>query len=60
MLGIYVEAFNERYLGLPTAIGRITSGTFEYLSERIRSKLQGGTERLISCAGREVRIKAVA
>jgi hypothetical protein len=27
-LGIMVEAFNERYLGLPTAVGRLTSGTF--------------------------------
>ena len=60
VLNISVEAFNERYLGLPTAVGRITSETFEYLRERIRSKLQGGTERLISCAGREVRLKAVA
>ena len=60
VLSIQVEAFNERYLGLPTASGRITSGTFEYLGERLRSKLQGGAERLISCTGREVRLKAVA
>ena len=60
ILGISVEAFNERYLGLPTATGRITSGTFEHLRERIRSQLQGGIERMISCAGREVRLKSVA
>jgi hypothetical protein len=58
-MGIEVEAFNERYLGLPTAIGRLTSGTFDHLGERIRSKLQGGSERLVSCAGREIFLKAV-
>ena len=58
-LGICVEAFSERYLGLPTAVGRITSGTFDHIGERIRNKLQGGSERMISCAGREVRIKAI-
>ena len=60
VLNIPVEVFSECYLGLLTAVGRITSGTFEFLRERMRSKLQGGVERLISCAGREVRLKAVA
>ena len=32
-LNIQVEAFSERYLGLPTAVGRITSGTFDHISE---------------------------
>lgn len=41
MLGIMVEAFSDRYLGLPTAVGRITSGTFDHISERARSKMQG-------------------
>jgi hypothetical protein len=41
-----VEAFNERYLRLPTAMGRLTSGVFHHLGERICSKLQGGSERL--------------
>ena len=59
-LQISVEAFGERYIGLPKAVGRITGGTFDHIGERIRSKLQGGVERLISCTGREVRIKAVA
>uniref|UniRef100_A0A8R7Q7Q2 Reverse transcriptase domain-containing protein n=1 Tax=Triticum urartu TaxID=4572 RepID=A0A8R7Q7Q2_TRIUA len=30
-LGVSVEAYNERYLGLPTAVGRITSGTFAFI-----------------------------
>jgi hypothetical protein len=59
LLGIAVEAFSERYLGLPTAVGRITSDTFDHIGERIRSKLNGGSERMVSCAGREVFLKAV-
>ena len=60
ILNINVEAFTERYLGLPTSVGRITSGTFDHIGERIRSKLQGGSERMISCASREVRLKTIA
>jgi hypothetical protein len=30
-LGISVEAFSECYLGLPTVVGRITSGTFDHI-----------------------------
>ena len=58
--GIAVEAFNERYLGLPTAIGRITSGTFDFIRERVKSKMNGGAERLVSCVVREVLIKSKA
>jgi hypothetical protein len=46
------------YLGLPTAVGRITSDYFDYISERIRSKVQG-CERMLSCAGREIFLKSV-
>lgn len=58
-LGIGVEAFSERYLGLPTAVGRITSGTFDYLSENIQSKIQGWSEKNLACAGRETLLKSV-
>jgi hypothetical protein len=56
--GISVDAFTERYLGLPTAVGRITSGSFDYIAERIRAKVQG-CERMLACAGREVFLKTV-
>jgi hypothetical protein len=32
-LGIQVEAFSERYLGLPTSVGRIISGFFDHIAE---------------------------
>ena len=59
VLNIDVEAFSERYLGLPTAIGRITSGTFDHIGERARGKMQGWSEKLLACAGREVLLKSV-
>jgi hypothetical protein len=30
LLRIQMEAFSERYLGFPIAVGRITSGTFDH------------------------------
>ena len=58
-LDIYVEAFSERYLGLPTAVGRITSGTFAHIGDRARGKMQGWSERLLACAGRDALMKSV-
>ena len=59
LLGINVEAFSDRYLGLPTAVGRITSGTFHHIGERCRSKIQGWSEKLLACASRETLLKSV-
>ena len=58
-LNIQVEAFNEKYLGLPTAVGRITSGTFDHISERARARMQRWSEKLLACAGRETLLKSV-
>ena len=52
LLGITVEDFSERYLSLPTAVVRITSGSFDHIGERIRGKVGDGSEKLVSCAGR--------
>ena len=54
-----MEAFSERYLGLPTAFGKITSGTFEHMVERCRDKMRGWSERNMACAAREVLLKTV-
>ena len=59
-LNISVEAFSDRYLGLPTTVGKITSGTFDHIGERSRSKMQGWSERLFAYAGRETLIKSIA
>jgi hypothetical protein len=53
------EALSEKYLGLPTASGRITEEQFEHLVEKSRSKAQGWSEKKLACAAREVLIKSV-
>ena len=54
-----MEAFSERYLGLPTAIGRLTSEAFEYIVESGRSKMNGWAEKNLSYPGKEILLKAV-
>lgn len=51
---------HERYLGLPTMIGRSKKIIFQQLKERVWKKLKGWKEKMLSRAGKEVLIKAVA
>lgn len=59
-LNIRSETFNEKYLGLPVYVGRTRTNVFAYLKERIWQRVQGWKENLLSKAGKEVLIKAVA
>ncbi|XP_021859944.2 uncharacterized protein [Spinacia oleracea] len=59
-LGVKEVAKHEKYLGLPTIIGRSKKAIFAALKERIWKKLQGWKEKLLSKPGKEVLIKAVA
>jgi len=59
-LGIQAEAKSERYLGLPVAVGRSRKKAFEYIKKKIWSRIQGWQEKLLSKAGNEILIKAVA
>jgi hypothetical protein len=59
-LGISVEALNEKYLGLPVYMGRLKAWTFSYIKDLIWSRIQCWMMRLLSKAGKEVLIKAVA
>jgi hypothetical protein len=54
------ESLNEKYLGLPTEVGRSTIGAFQYLKDRVWNKVQGWIEQTLSAGGKEVLIKAVA
>ena len=54
-----VMKFNS-YLGLPTLIGRAKYHTFSYLKDRVWKKLQGWKGMMLSRAGKEILIKAVA
>ncbi|XP_050241121.1 uncharacterized protein LOC126690018 [Quercus robur] len=49
----------EKYLGLPSFVGRAKKQCFTHLKERIWAKMQGWKEKLLSQAGKEVMIKAV-
>ena len=49
----------ERYLGLPSLVGRNKKASFNYIKDRVWKKLQGWKEKLLSQSGREILIKAV-
>lgn len=59
-LHIETQALEERYLGLPTAVGSKTTEVFEYIPERIRTLVGGLSEKTLSGVGREVLIKSIA
>lgn len=59
-LDIYNEALAEKYLGLPTAVGRSTTEAFEYMPTRIRGLIGTWSAKEASCAGLEVLVKSVA
>ena len=49
----------EKYLGLPSLVGRGKRESFNFLKERVWKKLQGWEGKLLSQAGREVLIKTI-
>ena len=58
--GAQVIRPHESYLGLPPLIGKSKRNTFAQLKQKLASKLAGWKEKLLSNAGKEVLIKAVA
>ena len=59
-LGVQEVDRFESYLSLPSLIGRAKYSTFSYLKDKIWKKLQGWKGMLLSRAGKEIHIKAVA
>ena len=49
----------EKYLGLPSLVGRGKKASFNYIKERVWRKLQEWEGKLLSQAGREVLIKSM-
>lgn len=59
LLGVPSIRQYEKYLGLPTFVGRAKKQSFVYIKEWIWKKLWGWKEKLLSQVGREVLIKSV-
>ena len=51
---------HEKHLGLPSLVGRNKKNTFMEVKAKLAKKLAGWKEKLLSKAGKEVLIKAVA
>ena len=59
LLGVSATTNFEKYLGLPSFVGRGKKQSFSYIREQIWHKMQGWKKRLLSQGGREVLIKVV-
>jgi hypothetical protein len=59
VIGIASEALTERYLGVPTVVGRSKDGCFQYLTERSWGKVKGLKAQGLSKAGKETLVKSV-
>ena len=59
ILGVPSIQQYEKYLGLPSLVGKEKITCFSQIKERIWSKVKGWKEKLLSQVGREVLIKAV-
>ena len=60
ILGPMQNTRHNKYLGLPSIIGRSKIEVFAEVKERIGKKLAGWKEKMLSIGGKEVLIKVVA
>ncbi|XP_075660665.1 uncharacterized protein LOC142630550 [Castanea sativa] len=58
--GAQVIKHHEKYLGLPSLVGRNKRNIFNSIKEKLSKKLAGWKEKLLPKAGKEVLIKAMA
>ncbi|XP_075656739.1 uncharacterized protein LOC142626904 [Castanea sativa] len=58
--GVLVIRQHEKYLGLPSLVGRSKRNTFNDLKEKLGNKLSGWKEKLLSSVVKEILIKSVA
>ena len=58
--GAQVIRQHEKYLGLPSLVGRNKQCTFNDIKEKLAKKLAGWKEKLSSKGGKEILIKSVA
>ncbi|XP_024157261.2 uncharacterized protein LOC112165078 [Rosa chinensis] len=60
ILGVKCVSEHDRYLGLPLRVGRSKMKRFQYLKDKVSKKLVNWKSKILSCAGKEILIKAVA
>ena len=58
-LGVSEEALSERYLGLPTVVGRSKEDCFQYITERSGAKVGGWKGQGLSKKAKEILIKSI-
>ena len=58
--GAQVIKQHERYLGLPSLVGRNKQSTFKSIKEKLGKKLAGWKEKMLSKQGKEILTKVVA
>ena len=59
LLGVLEIKEYEKYLGLPTVVGKNKRASLNYIKDRVWGKLQGWKEKMLSQVGKEVLLKAV-
>ena len=57
-MGVQEIKQHEKYLGLPSLVGKHKKASLMFIKEKILTKLQGWKEQLLSQAGREILLKA--
>lgn len=60
VLGVMNDLRDTKYLGLPSLIGKAKKRVFNFLTDRVRSRIQGWNTKLLSRAGNDVLLKNVA
>jgi hypothetical protein len=60
ILNVPNETLKEKYLGMPSDVGRSTNGACKYLKDSVWRKVQGWLEKMLASARKEVLIKSVA
>ncbi|XP_024163967.1 uncharacterized protein LOC112170934 [Rosa chinensis] len=60
ILNIQCLKEHDKYLGLPMKVGRSKSAIFAYIKEKLAKKLVNWKAKILSAAGKEILIKAVA
>jgi hypothetical protein len=58
-MGISCEALSERYLGLPTVVGRSKNGSFGYITDRTWNKVKGLKGQGLSKEAKGTLVKSV-